>query len=68
MKKNKFGAALVLVVAGSLASHAFALADAKTEKEIAKAQEQFAKGKTDALLQQLEKRFGQLTPELVARV
>lgn len=54
MKKNKFGALLVLVVAGSFAAGT-ARADLKTDQAIAKAQEQFAKGKTDEALKQMVK-------------
>ncbi|MBP6704848.1 MAG: tetratricopeptide repeat protein [Vicinamibacteria bacterium] len=54
MKKNKFGALLVLVVAGSFAA-ATARADVKTDQAIAKAQEQFAKGKADEAIKQMVK-------------
>jgi tetratricopeptide (TPR) repeat protein len=54
MKKNKFGAVLVLALAGSLAS-SHARADVKTDQAIAKAEEQFAKGKPDEAIKALVK-------------
>jgi tetratricopeptide (TPR) repeat protein len=53
MKTNKFGALLVLVVASSIAS--MARADVKTDQAIAKAEEQFAKGKPDEAIKSLTK-------------
>jgi tetratricopeptide (TPR) repeat protein len=54
MKKNKFGAVLVLALAGSLASSP-ARADVKTDQAIAKAEEQFSKGKPDEAIKALVK-------------
>ena len=54
MKKNKFGALLVLAVAGTFAAGTVR-ADLKTDQAIAKAQEQFAKGKADEALKQMAK-------------
>ncbi len=54
MKKNKFTAFLVLAVAGSLAAGS-AQADVKTDQAIAKAEEQFAKGKPDEAIKALLK-------------
>ncbi len=57
MKKNKFGALLVLAVAGSFAAHP-AWADIKTDQAIAKAEEQFAKGKPDEAIKAMVKLTG----------
>lgn len=54
MKTNKFAASLVLVAAVSLPSTA-ARADVKTDQAIAKAEEQFAKGKADEAIKSLVK-------------
>ena len=54
MKKNKFAAFLVLAVAGSLAAGS-AQADVKTDQAIAKAEEQFAKGKPDEAIKAMLK-------------
>lgn len=54
MKQNKFPALLVLVAAGSLAA-GLARADVKTDQAIAKAEEQFAKGKADDAIKSLVK-------------
>lgn len=54
MKTNRFAAVLVLVGAVSLAS-AVAWADVKTDQAIAKAEEQFAKGKPDDAIKALVK-------------
>ena len=54
MKKNNFGALLVLGVAGSFAAMP-AVADIKTDQVIAKAEEQFAKGKPDEAIKSLQK-------------
>ena len=57
MKKNKFGALLVLSAAGSLFAGT-ARADTKTDQAIAKAEEQFAKGKPDEAIKSLAKLAG----------
>ena len=54
MKKNKFGALLLLAAAGSLAAGAVP-ADIKTTQAIAKAEEQFAKGKPDEAIKSMVK-------------
>lgn len=54
MKKNKFGALLVLAVAGSFVAQV-AHADAKQDQAIAKAEEQFAKGKPDEAIKSMVK-------------
>lgn len=54
MITNKFGAVLVLAAAGSLAA-GLARADVKTDQAIAKAQEQFAKGKPDEAIKAMVK-------------
>lgn len=54
MKKNKFGALLVLAVVAS-STPGNARADVKTDQAIAKAQEQFAKGKPDEAIKQMVK-------------
>ena len=54
MKTNKLGTLLVLAVAGSLATSE-ARADIKTDQAIAKAEEQFAKGKPDEAIKSLMK-------------
>ena len=54
MKTNKFATILVLLGAVSLASTR-ALADVKTDQAIAKAEEQFAKGKPDEAIKALVK-------------
>ncbi len=57
MKQNKFVAWLVLVAAGSFAA-SVAQADVKTDQAIAKAEEQFAKGKPDDAIKSLVKLAG----------
>ena len=57
MKKNKFGALLVLAAAGSLAAQVVR-ADVKTDQAIAKAEEQFAKGKPDEAIKSMVKLAG----------
>ncbi len=57
MKKNKFGALLVLAAAGSFAA-SLAWADIKTDQAIAKAEEQFAKGKPDEAIKAMVKLTG----------
>jgi Tfp pilus assembly protein PilF len=57
MKKNKFGALLVLTAAGSLAAQVVR-ADVKTDQAIAKAEEQFAKGKPDEAIKSMVKLAG----------
>jgi len=57
MKKNKFGALLVLAAAGSFAAN-LAWADIKTDQAIAKAEEQFAKGKPDEAIKAMVKLTG----------
>lgn len=64
MKKNKFGALLVLAAAGSLAAN-LAWADVKTDQAIAKAEEQFAKGKPDEAIKAMVKLTGS-TPSVEA--
>ena len=54
MKMNKFGASLVLAAAGTLAVGP-ARADIKTDQAIAKAEEQFAKGKPDEAIKSMVK-------------
>jgi Tfp pilus assembly protein PilF len=57
MKQNKFVFLLVLAAAGSFAARA-SYADVKTDQTIAKAEEQFAKGKTDEAIKSLVKLSG----------
>ena len=54
MKKNKFGALLVLAAAGALVAGATP-ADIKTSQAIAKAEEQFAKGRPDEAIKSMVK-------------
>lgn len=54
MKKNRFGALLVLLGAAILATGT-ARADVKTDQAIAKAEEQFAKGKPDEAIKAMVK-------------
>ncbi len=64
MKKNKFVIILVLIAAGSLAAST-GWADVKTDQAIAKAEEQFAKGKTDEAIKSMVKLAGS-TPSVEA--
>ena len=54
MKQNRFGASLVVLAATVLAAGP-ARADVKTDQAIAKAEEQFAKGKADEAIKSLAK-------------
>lgn len=54
MKKNRFASVLVLTAAGSFAIGPV-WADVKSDQAIAKAEEQFAKGKPDEAIKSLEK-------------
>lgn len=64
MKKNRFGALLVLLGATLFATSA-ARADVKTDQAIAKAEEQFAKGKPDEAIKALVK-LASSTPSVEA--
>ena len=64
MKKNKFGAVLVISAATSVAAGT-AWADVKTDQAIAKAEEQFSKGKPDEAIKALAK-LASSTPSVEA--